>query len=205
MSDNQTINLEAEIKKIKTQMSTETLRGEELRSKYLGKNGLFNQVAQVMKNADTKNVDSKRQMGQLLNDLRQYLESEITAKNSQAKSSEPPTANWVDLTAPGIIPKVGHVHPISQAMAEITHIFELIGFTRVRYPEVDWDHYVFEALNMPPNHPARDEWETFFVEAAANAPIDVATTKKWGTVVLTTQTSKRPSTRDGKIALAAAN
>ena len=73
------------------------------------------------------------------------------------------------------------MHPISQAMEEVTHIFEQIGFTRVRYPEVDWDYYVFEALNMPPDHPARDVWETFFIDA----PIH----KKFGKMVLTTHTS----------------
>jgi phenylalanyl-tRNA synthetase alpha chain len=75
----------------------------------------------------------------------------------------------------------GHLHPVSQAMEEITSIFERIGFTRVRYPEVDWDWYPFTSLNMPLDHPARDEWETFFVQAEPH------TTK--GKMVLTPHTS----------------
>jgi phenylalanyl-tRNA synthetase alpha chain len=111
----------------------------------------------------------------LLNEFKAVLEAGLANQPAATKAA------WVDLTMPGTPPKVGHVHPISQAMNEITGIFERVGFTRVRYPEVDWDYYVFESLNMPPDHPARDEWETFFVDA----PIH----KKLGKVVLTTHTS----------------
>ena len=65
---------------------------------------------------------------------------------------------------PGIRPPEGHLHIVTQAIEEITRIFERISFIRVRHPEVDWDWYAFGALNMPANHPARDEWETFFLE-----------------------------------------
>jgi phenylalanyl-tRNA synthetase alpha chain len=71
----------------------------------------------------------------------------------------------VDVTEPGARPPEGHLHIVTQAINEITSIFERIGFVRTRYPEVDWDWYAFEALNMPPDHPARDEWETFFMDA----------------------------------------
>ena len=149
--------------------------GSDLRTQYLGKKGLFNQLAQVMKNLAP---GERREAGQLLNELKTFLESAIAEKEAGALAAKIP---WVDLTAPGIEQHVGHMHPVSQAMEEITHIFEQIGFTRSRYPEIDWDHYVFEALNMPADHPARDEWETFFIEA----PID----KKMGKTVLTTHTS----------------
>jgi phenylalanyl-tRNA synthetase alpha chain len=52
---------------------------------------------------------------------------------------------------------------VTQAIEEISSIFSHIGYTRVRYPEIDWDYYAFTALNFPPNHPARDDWETFFI------------------------------------------
>jgi phenylalanyl-tRNA synthetase alpha chain len=145
---------------------------EVLKTKYLGKKGAFNFIALEMKNIDNKD---KKEAGMILNQFKNELERIVEASSKTKK------ADWVDLTMPGIKPKIGHVHPVSQAMQEITHIFEKIGFTRVRYPEVDWDHYVFEALNMPPDHPARDEWETFFVDMPIN--------KKMGKVVLTTHTS----------------
>jgi phenylalanyl-tRNA synthetase alpha chain len=169
----QLVALEEQINQLKTQIAAE--KGADLQTKYLGKKGSFNQIASVLRELPSQ---EKKYAGQLLNELKTYLEETVAAKLSAAKSGE---QKWVDLTLPGIQPAVGHMHPVSQAMEEITRIFEQVGFTRVRYPEVDWDHYVFEALNMPPNHPARDEWETFFIDA----PID----KKFGKVVLTTHTS----------------
>ncbi|MFH1959134.1 MAG: phenylalanine--tRNA ligase subunit alpha [Patescibacteria group bacterium] len=148
---------------------------ENLQNRYLGKKGLINDLMKGLK-------DVPREMrpvaGQLLNELKANLEHQLTLLGNGATEE---TADKIDLTIPGLKPKVGHMHPISQAMEEITHIFEKIGFTRVRYPEVDWDYYVFESLNMPPNHPARDEWETFFV--------DVPKHKQMGKMVLTTHTT----------------
>ncbi len=121
--------------------------------------------------------DQKPAAGKLLNQAKEAMEARIAALASNPTT----TQTWQDLTMPGIAPAIGHIHPVSQAMEEITHIFEQIGFTRVRYPEVDWDWYVFESLNMPPSHPARDEWETFWVDLPPN--------NEKGTVVLTTHTS----------------
>jgi len=168
--------LRERIADLKAQLSFEQTTGEERKTKYLGKKGYFNELAQVMKNLEAAD---RKEAGQLLNDVKTYLEKQLQRHLQEQAQNQ--VAAWVDLSIPGVKPVVGHMHPVSQAMEEITQIFERIGFTRVRYPEVDWDHYVFEALNMPPNHPARDEWETFFVEA----PID----KKLGKVVLTTHTS----------------
>jgi len=72
-------------------------------------------------------------------------------------------------------------HELPEAIREITDIFASLGFHRARYPEVEWDWYAFEGLNMAENHPARDEWETFFVESLEN--------KKYGRGVLTPHTS----------------
>ena len=55
---------------------------------------------------------------------------------------------------------------VTHAMNEIAEAFEKIGFTRMKYPEVEYDYFAFGALNFPENHPARDDWETFFVDAA---------------------------------------
>jgi len=68
-----------------------------------------------------------------------------------------------DITQPGIQQNIGHLHIITQAISEIEEIFSRLGFYRSRYPEVETDWYAFESLNMPKNHPARDEWETFFI------------------------------------------
>ena len=88
---------------------------------------------------------------------------------------------WIDTTEPGTAPAAGHVHPSNAAIDEITGLFERIGFRRARYREAEFDHYSFEALNMPKNHPARDEWETFFLAAPEN--------KQSGKMVMTPHTS----------------
>lgn len=166
--------LQTQADDIRAELSLDQSAPAELTTKYLGKKGKFNALAQAIRNVAP---EDRKQAGQVLNHLKEALEKQIAKVAAQQDTS----LAWTDMTVPGLQPKLGHMHPVSQAMEEVTRIFERIGFTRVRYPEVDWDHYVFEALNMPPNHPARDEWETFFVDA----PID----KKFGKVVLTTHTS----------------
>jgi phenylalanyl-tRNA synthetase alpha chain len=172
MKDYQSLVKEA--KSLKQKIKQEQLDAEEIRIKYLGKKGLLKAFFAEMREIPN---DKKKEFGAVLNEVKEaleaYLEKITTEKDSQEQK--------IDLSLPGEKPKQGHVHPISQAINEITHIFEEIGFTRVRYPEVDWDHYVFEALNMPKDHPARDEWETFFVDQKEDP--------KMGKVVLTTHTS----------------
>jgi phenylalanyl-tRNA synthetase alpha chain len=182
--------LKKSISDIKKDLTQDSLESEELKTKYLGKKGAFNQLAQMLKDLEP---EDRKEAGQLLNELKNHLEIGV----AQAVKAHI-TREQVDLTMPGIKPKVGHMHPVSQAMAEITHIFEQIGFTRVRYPEIDWDWYVFESLNMPPDHPARDEWETFFVDVPDTTKpteYDAANPRKrhpslvGGKIVLTTHTS----------------
>jgi phenylalanyl-tRNA synthetase alpha chain len=78
---------------------------------------------------------------------------------------------------------------VTKAIREISEIFEHIGFVRRRYPEVEWDWYAFESLNMPPDHPARDEWETFFID---REPVGAK-----GQRVLTPHTIIGPGSGDG--------
>ena len=112
-------------------------------------------------------------------------DSSMKSNRQSARLSNP---NWktgklenLDITLPGIRPPQGHLHPVTSAIEEISSIFEKIGFIRVRYPEVDWDWYAFESLNMPASHPARDDWETFIVDAPEHP--------KLGKIVLTPHTS----------------
>jgi phenylalanyl-tRNA synthetase alpha chain len=152
-------DLTTKISEVKEKLSSEANNSNAaiLKTNYLGKKGYFNSLAKEIKNIEAEN---RKEAGQLLNQLKTHIEAEL-----EKNTSGPVKTKWVDVTTPGAKPKVGHMHPVSQAMEEITHIFEQIGFTRARYPEIDWDWYVFESLNMPPDHPARDEWETFFIDA----------------------------------------
>jgi len=185
--------LNSQIQDLKTNLEKDLESASDIANistKYLGKKGEFKKIAKEIKNIDAK---SRGEAGKLLNQLKINLQKQL----SQASNIQSPVSN-IDLTIPGKKPAVGHMHPISQAMEEITHIFEQIGFTRVRYPEADWDWYAFEALNMPPSHPARDEWETFFIDIPdttkeivydENNPRKRHPSKAGGKVVLTPHTS----------------
>lgn len=160
-----------------------------LLGQYLGKKGTFAELAKIV---PTLSNEERAEAGRALNKLKQLLEQKATTTTTARNQS------WVDLSAPGIQPKIGHLHPISQAIHEISTIFERIGFVRSRYPEIDWDWYVFESLNMPPAHPARDEWETFFIDTPdttqsvaydANQPRTRHPNLIGGKQVLTTHTS----------------
>lgn len=150
---------------------------EELRIKYLGRKGEINQL---MAKLPKLTADEKKAFGQNVNEAKNVIETTLSnqIKRLGGKISE---KQWVDFTMPGEETKIGHLHLVTQAIEEITLIFEKIGFKRVRYPTVDWDWYAFTALNMPKNHPARDEWETFFIDEPLN--------KKYGQMVLTPHTS----------------
>ncbi len=183
-------DLQHHIQSLKDELTSGSATGAPDRSSFLGKKGHFNQLSQILKELAP---EDRKAAGQTLNEFKTYLEDFFATHSSQNEG-----ATWQDLTMPGLQPAVGHLHPISQAMAEITRIFERIGFTRVRYPEVDWDWYVFESLNMAPDHPARDEWETFFIDSAdttQNVPYDENEPRRrhpslvGGKLVLTTHTS----------------
>lgn len=147
---------------------------ERLRVHYLGKSGVLNQISKEFKNLSTQ---EKSEIGQLFNEIKSAI-ADALASNSQATS---PKSQNLDLSLPGIRPPQGHLHPVTRAIEEISSIFEKIGFIRVRYPEVDWDWYAFGSLNMAKDHPARDDWETFFVDAPPHP--------KFGQMVLTPHTS----------------
>lgn len=149
---------------------------QRLQLEYLGRKG---QVNQILKSLSDLDPDQKIIIGRLVNQLKNAITQAIETKLKTLQPSYQTT--WQDWTAPGKKPNIGHLHPLTQAIKEVTSIFEKIGFTRVRYPEVDWDWYVFEALNMPENHPARDEWETIFIDTPSHP--------KMGKMVLTTHTS----------------
>lgn len=142
-----------------------------------GKNGIFTTLAGEMKNIAPEN---RAIFGQSLNAAKQQIEKALTKKRSSLVVSRSSTQS-IDVTAPGKASKIGHLHLVSQAIEEIVDIFKRLGFSLQSYPEIDWDWYAFESLNMPKNHPARDDWETFFVKSERNS--------KYGQQVLTPHTS----------------
>lgn len=131
-----------------------------LHLRLFGKNGVF---TAIVKKITALPVEKRPLIGSTINKIKTALLGEIEKRrHSLGKEAE---AETIDTSIPGIPPQVGHLHLVTQAISEITQIFERIGFTRVRYPEIDWEWYAFDALNMPPDHPARDDFETFFIDA----------------------------------------
>jgi phenylalanyl-tRNA synthetase alpha chain len=137
--------------------TTDPAELEQLRIRYVGKNGELNQL---MKELPQLEKEERIEVGRLANDIKAALTEVFNNKLPQVK----PQTSQFDPTLPGLKPSQGHIHPVSHAIEEITGVFEKIGFIRVRFPEVEWDKYAFESLNMPVTHPARDDWETFFID-----------------------------------------
>lgn len=146
---------------------------------YLDIFGQSGKFATLTKKVKTLTPSEKPQVGRLLNEVKKELEAAFKKQKSIISNFR--LEEWLDVTAPGTSSKLGHLHIVSEAISEITRIFERIGFTRQRYPEIDWEWYAFESLNMPPNHPARDDFETFFIDLPPNP--------KLGKVVLSPHTS----------------
>lgn len=148
---------------------------EVIRIAYLGRSGKISRLTKELKNLRT---EEKKQTGILINEVKNTILSLLASQKNKLQGS---ARVWFDPTIPGEKPKIGHLHLITYAINEIAQTFERIGFTRVRYPEVEWDWFAFEGLNMPKDHAARDEWETFFVDTPAH--------QTFGEMVLTPHTS----------------
>lgn len=142
---------------------------------YLGRNGKLSNLIKKIKDLETS---ERKSSGALINEAKDTIYETLARQKNKINET---SRVWFDPTVPGIRPKVGHLHLVTQAIGEIAQTFEKIGFVRVRYPEVEWDWFAFEALNMPKNHPARDEWETFFVNTPPHP--------KLGQMILTPHTS----------------
>src|SRR3989339_1533092 len=149
---------------------------ELLEIKYLGRNGEINKLLSEIKNIPDL---EKKIYGQKVNALKVSINQLIDTKKKELQNKKPEV--FFDKTLPGKVYPKGSLHVVSLAVEEITKIFEKIGFIRVSYPEVDWEYYAFEALNMPASHPARDDVETSFIDAPAHP--------KLGKMVLTPHTS----------------
>ncbi|MFH1712469.1 MAG: phenylalanine--tRNA ligase subunit alpha, partial [Patescibacteria group bacterium] len=162
---------------------------DELRVEYLGRKG---KIASIMKQLPNLAEDVRKEVGALANEVKIGLEAAFTDAHSalhQVEEKSRSEMERIDITMPGVQPPIGHLHLITQAIDEIVQIFKKLGFVYERHPEVDWDWYAFESLNMPKGHPARDEWETFFIGADPENPEAAIMEGKKGKVVLTPHTS----------------
>ncbi len=141
-------------------LSSENGALDQIRIKYLGRKGL---VASLFVQMGTVSAEERPQMGQVLNELKVDITTEIDGLNSGNLDSSRSAASNIDYTLPGDPIPVGSTHPLTQVMEEIKSIFLRLGFSIAYGPEIDTDFYNFEALNIPKHHPARDMQDTFYI------------------------------------------
>ena len=136
---------------------------EQLRIKFLGKKGELTSVLRLM---GSLSADERPQIGALANEVRKFIETTIEQKKDMLNKSALLARlkdERIDVTMPGCKIKIGKEHPLTIVLNEIKEIFLGMGFSIASGPEVEYDHYNFEMLNMPKDHPARDTQDTFYI------------------------------------------
>ena len=152
---------EMAIKRLADASDLKTL--DDLRVEILGKKG---ELTQILKGMGSLSKEERPVIGQLANEVRTEIETKLeeakahlAAKAQEAKLK----AETIDVTMPGKVTELGHKHPMTQVIDEIKNIFIGMGYEIAEGPEVETAHYNFEALNIPKDHPARDEQDTFYI------------------------------------------
>ncbi|MDR0559306.1 MAG: phenylalanine--tRNA ligase subunit alpha [Prevotellaceae bacterium] len=145
------------------EFKSETLRElEDFRIRILGRKGELTALFDNFKNVS---AESKKEIGKLLNEIKTLAQEKLKKEKEYFDNHDAEAGSLIsDRTLPATADGIGSRHPISMAKNEILEIFTRLGFTVADGPEVEDDWHVFTALNFPPNHPARDMQDTFFVE-----------------------------------------
>ncbi|SCJ87836.1 Phenylalanine--tRNA ligase alpha subunit [Anaerotruncus sp. 2789STDY5834896] len=156
---------------------------DEIKVRYLGKKG---ELTTILKQMGGLSAEERPQIGQLANQVRADIADAIAKKAEQMKAEALKNqleAERVDVTIPGRLPQQGGLHPMTQVLDDLTEIFLGMGFSVAEGPEVELDYYNFEALNLPPDHPARDTQDTFYITdnillRTQTSPVQVRTMEK---------------------------
>jgi phenylalanyl-tRNA synthetase alpha chain len=133
---------------------------EEFRLKYISKKGSVSVLFEELKNVPP---DQKKETGRVLNELKQLAEAKFKAL-AESQENNVSSKTDIDLTLPPIANKTGNLHPLTLTRLRIIEVFERLGFSVADGPEIEDDWHNFTALNFPPNHPAREMQDTFFIE-----------------------------------------
>ena len=134
-----------------------------LRVAYLGKKG---ELTSVLRGMGALSAEERPVIGQLANVVREHIESSISTKTKEIKAQETQkklAAQAIDVTMPSGFERQGTLHPINVVSDEMKDLFIGMGYTVADGPEVEFDYYNFEALNIPDSHPARDTQDTFYI------------------------------------------
>ncbi len=155
----------AEIKELKCKTEKDI---EDARVRLLGKKG---EITKLFEEFRTVAPELKKEFGQKLNVLKKEAAAKIEELKAQAAASGAASSDSFDATMPGDPIPLGSRHPVSIARQQIVNIFRKFGYDVAEGPEIEDDYHVFEALNFPPNHPARDMQDTFFVSTGHPNPL----------------------------------
>ena len=155
----------AELKELQCRTQKEV---EEARVRFLGKKG---EITALFEEFRTVDKDLKREFGRTLNELKNIAEDTIKRLRETVGEEGGSEGPKQDLTMPGDPLELGSRHPVSIVRQEIVDIFRKFGYDVAEGPEIEDDYHVFEALNFPPNHPARDMQDTFFVSVGHPNPL----------------------------------
>jgi len=162
--------MQEQLKNIQAQV-LEELKGiedsaalEQLRVRVLGKKG---ELTAILRGMGKLPAEERPKMGQIVNETREILEKAIDEAVASVKAKEKEArlkAETIDVTLPGTERTAGSLHPMNIVLDDLLNIFVGMGFEAVEGPEVEYDHFNFELLNVPKNHPARDAQDTFYID-----------------------------------------
>ena len=163
---------------------------EEARVRFLGKKGIITMLFEEFRNIPP---EDKKLYGKELNMLKQQAVAKINELKSIAETNFACEVSIEDLSLPGFEYELGSRHPVSIVRQEIIDIFRKFGYDVAEGPEIDDDYHVFGALNFPPNHPARDMQDTFFVSTGHPNPLLLRT--HTSSIQVRTMESRKPPIR----------
>ena len=167
--------MESEIEKIKKSSKEEIASAatlddlERVRISLVGRNGALTALLRALKDLT---LEERARIGAEANRIRDEIETLLASRRemlARAYQESVLAKEWIDVTRPGIRSPAGHLHPLTLLLREITAIFSSMGFETVEGPEAETEHYNFDALNIPANHPSRDMWDTFWLKTQINA------------------------------------
>lgn len=155
---------------------------ESVYNRFLGRKG---EVAELFKKMPEVPAEERPGLGQLVNEFKKFCQEELAKAREKIalEKKEAKEAFGLDVTLPGRWPSLGRRHPLTIMMAEIERIFSAMGFSLVHGPEIETEHYNFEALNIPADHPARDEQDSFYITSSFllrthTSPVQIRVMKK---------------------------
>ena len=134
---------------------------EALRVKYLGRKGI---LTELFKKMSEVSPEDRPEIGKLINIVKENVTRSLGDKTKFIADAEE-SRDRIDITLPGISQPTGKIHPITKTISEICRIFASLGFRVVEGPEIETEHYNFETLNIPLEHPSRDAFDTFYLKS----------------------------------------